>query len=791
MKTWSLRFIFVAVVSLIPGALAAQPQSAVIRGRVAGADRQPVAGAVVTLLDRLGSPIAATQTEADGSFQLENVPPGTYTLLAEAPPQRSDARVVAVQTPLPIDVQLTLAAHVAESVIVQGTAEAQVTTRMTIAGDAIRQLPTRMPSRGVQQVLATLPGWGSEDNGLLHVRGVDDGVLYVEDGLPVYDRMDALFGIAPDPASIGSLNVLTGYIPPEYGLKSGAVIEVQSSTTPRTEWVGTVDTGIGSDAVRSLRGFGGGPVGGRANLGVSVTSDRSDRFLDPVHPDNLHNEGNVLSSEVHLNVLATDANLVKVDVTGGRSRYEVPHGEAQEDAGQDQRQRVVQHSQSASWQRAWSDAAVSRLAAYRRHVDADLLGSPGDLPLSARSDRQQARTGLIAGLTYERRRHTLKFGFEVGHLTLREDFSFAVTNPQKAEAAGISERAAEFGVANPFRFADQANRGQWSFYAQDRVRGTDRFTVDFGLRFNRTHLLIPASQWSPRVGVAYAWPGATTTLRASLNRFFQPPQPEHLLLASSAGARALSPFAAEASSGNSGGANLEPERQTAWEVGIDRWFAGAIRLDTALWSRHVAQLRGPERLFWHDNHLSEQRGERYRARLGFTRRGTQVSRLVVVCQLHTVESGAGWPDQRRTLPGREHSLEISAGTRFTPDHDQRHLGAAGLIYQSGGRGFSASVAARYKSGTPLEVDDDDIADLTKRPGAELVDSEKGRVRARTVFDLSLSQTLHRGRRIDTSVRISVLNLANHAFALNFGNPFSGTHFGAPRTLRADLRIGLR
>ena len=790
MKTWSLRFIFVAVVSLIPGALAAQPQSAVIRGRVAGADRQPVAGAVVTLLDRLGSPIAATQTEADGSFQLENVPPGTYTLLAEAPPQRSDARVVAVQTPLPIDVQLTLAAHVAESVIVQGTAEAQVTTRMTIAGDAIRQLPTRMPSRGVQQVLATLPGWGSEDNGLLHVRGVDDGVLYVEDGLPVYDRMDALFGIAPDPASIGSLNVLTGYIPPEYRLKSGAVIEVQSSTTPRTEWVGTVDTGIGSDAVRSLRGFGGGPVGGRANLGVSVTSDRSDRFLDPVHPDNLHNEGNVLSSEVHLNVLATDANLVKVDVTGGRSRYEVPHGEAQEDAGQDQRQRVVQHSQSASWQRAWSDAAVSRLAAYRRHVDADLLGSPGDLPLSARSDRQQARTGLIAGLTYERRRHTLKFGFEVGHLTLREDFSFAVTNPQKAEAAGISERAAEFGVANPFRFADQANRGQWSFYAQDRVRGTDRFTVDFGLRFDRTHLLIPASQWSPRVGVAYAWPGATTTLRASLNRFFQPPQPEHLLLASSAGARALSPFAAEASSGNSGGADLEPERQTAWEVGIDRWFAGAIRLDTAYWSRHVRNYADPNVFFGttiiFPNSVASGTARGWDLRVEVPRyRGWSSYASYTLSKVEQVGPINGG------LFLEEHSLEISAGTRFTPDHDQRHLGAAGLIYQSGGRGFSASVAARYESGTPLEVDDDDIADLTKRPGAQLVDSEKGRVRARTVFDLSLSQTLHRGRRIDTSVRLSVLNLANHAFALNFGNPFSGTHFGAPRTLRADLRIGLR
>ena len=137
----------------------------------------------------------------------------------------------------------------------------------------------------------------------------------------------------------------------------------------------------------------------------------------------------------------------------------------------------------------------------------------------------------------------------------------------------------------------------------------------------------------------------------------------------------------------------------------------------------------------------------------------------------------------------ENIIEIGPGTRFTPDHDQRHTSAAGLTYQSVSRGFSASLAARYGSGTPLEVEEDDVADLMARPGAELADFERGRVRPRTVFDVTLSQTLHRGRRTETSVRVSVLNLTNRAYALNFGNPFSGTHFGAPRTARAELRIG--
>ena len=43
--------------------------------------------------------------------------------------------------------------------------------------------------------------------------------------MPIYDRVDASFGVAPDPSGIGSLHVMTGYVPAEYGLKSGAVIE--------------------------------------------------------------------------------------------------------------------------------------------------------------------------------------------------------------------------------------------------------------------------------------------------------------------------------------------------------------------------------------------------------------------------------------------------------------------------------------------------------------------------------------------------------------------------------------
>ena len=792
MTTQFRRWMMAAAMLGLPTPLSAQQQSAIIRGLVAGADGQAVAQATVILLDQLGSRVAATQTEANGRFRLDDVAPGTYTLFAEAPPERSEARIVTVQAALPIDVELTLAARIAESVIVRGSVDGPpATTRMTISGEALRQMPTRLPSRGVQEMLATLPGWAGEDNGLLHVRGVDDGVLYVEDGVPVYNRLDAVFGIAPDPSSIGSINVLTGYIPPEYGLKSGAVIEVQSSNAPRTGWAASIDASIGGEALRSVRARGGGPVGGRASLGLSAASERSDRTLDPVHPDNLHNDGGVVSGEAHLSVLPSSTDLVKITAGHGRSRHQVPHGETQEEAGQDQRQRLRQDAQSGSWQRFWSDTLVSQVAVYRRHVSADLRSSPADTPLSASSDRQQDRLGALAGLTFQRHRHTMKVGFEAARLTLREDFEFAVTDTKEAAAAEISERAAGFSLENPFRFRESADRKQWAFYVQDRVRATDRFTVDFGVRFDRTNLLNPASAWSPRVGLAYSWPESATTVRASLNRFFQPPQPEHLLLSSSAAARALSPFVdPDERDVNTGGADLEPERQTAWEVGVDRRFAGTARLDLAYWSRDVRNYADPNVFFGTSiifpNSVASGHARGLDLRLEMARyRGWSSYLSYAISKVEQVGPINGGLFLEANI------REIGTGTRFIPDHDQRHVGAAGLSYQSASRGLSASLAARYGSGTPIEVDDDDLADLTIRPGAELADFERGRVRPRTIVDLTLSQTLHRRRRTETSVRVGVLNLTDRAYALNFGNPFSGTHFGAPRTFRADVRIGFQ
>ncbi len=135
--------------------------------------------------------------------------------------------------------------------------------------------------------------------------------------------------------------------------------------------------------------------------------------------------------------------------------------------------------------------------------------------------------------------------------------------------------------------------------------------------------------------------------------------------------------------------------------------------------------------------------------------------------------------------------DIGPGVEFVPDHDQRVVASGGLVW-TGRRGVSLSGAVRYESGTPMELDDDEEADeLAGRPGAGRVDFDRGRVRPRTLVSVVGSLPVWQTARAEVSLRAAVLNLLGARYAYNFGNPFSGTHFGAPRTASVSVRLATR
>jgi outer membrane receptor protein involved in Fe transport len=767
---------------------AAQLQVASVRGRVLDAGRLPVAGATVQLTDAYGTATATGATSATGSFEFPDVAPGSYTVEVTLDGTVLVARAIVVRGSLPVELTLQAGSLVSERVVVSGDAASSTPERpWTVAGETVRRAPEPLPSQRVQGALATLPGWMAEDNGLLHVRGVDDGLLYIQDGIPVYERVDRLFGLPPNPSGIASLHVLNGYIPPEYGFKAGAVVVVRSETGVGGSWSGTLDSGVGGDATRYAEGFAAGPIGARGGLMFTASDERNARFLDPVDPGNLHNDGRSSSAGAQL-TWGGGGSVFTGSIQGGSDRYDVPNSASQEEAGQDQRQRTRQLLASGAWQRVLSDRLVWQASAYRRFGSASLFGSPYDQPVTADGRRDDTRYGVLASLSHQRGRHTIKVGGEASALRLDEDFSFAVTDAGAGEEAGLSGQALTYTRDEPFVFGDGRHAGLWSLYAQDVYQPSDRVTVNAGLRFDRSRLLVESSQWSPRLGVAYRI-GERTTVRASFMRLFQPPQAEYLLLASSEEARILSPFADD--DAVTGGSEVPPERQTALELSATHVLGGGWEVTGSAWRRRGEDVDDPNVFFGTTvtvpNSVARQHAHGLDVRLSSPLRAPLTASITYtharVTQFGPVTGGLFLEDE---------VAAIQDGTEFTPDHDQRHALVLASSYADARGAWRISGSFRYQTGTPVGLDGDedgDAADLGDRPGSDVVDFESGRVKARAVVDLQGEWTFARSPRVGASVIVWIANLDNQSYAYNFGNPFSGTHFGPPRRAGVSLRIG--
>jgi hypothetical protein len=353
--------------------------------------------------------------DESGTYVFNDVPFDRYTLTIEAPGFRLAKQEVTVRSNLPValNIALTLAGS-QETMQVQarsGLVESEsASTETDLAQVQIDELPGVSGSHQLQQIVATTPGMVTENDGLLHVRGVDDGVLYVIDGIPIMDRVDALTGISPDVNAIRSMNVMTGGIPAEFGGRSGAVVQIEEKTGLDSAWMGSVTAGAGSFDATEISSTIGGSITNKLGIFAAETFSRSHRFLDPPDPGNFNNRGGAGKLNGRLDFKPSDGDLLILHASGLGTDIHVPNTELQEAAGQRQREEFRANEESLSWNRLWSGITQSSLAYYRQSYTAKLFGSAFDVPLFASQDRHHVRYGLIGNLTHFYHGHIFKAG---------------------------------------------------------------------------------------------------------------------------------------------------------------------------------------------------------------------------------------------------------------------------------------------------------------------------------------------------------------------------------------------
>ncbi|MGZ8844032.1 MAG: TonB-dependent receptor, partial [Pyrinomonadaceae bacterium] len=742
-----------------------------IQGTVKDPNGALLPNATVTLTQPVTGYKQSVTTDAGGSFRIVNVPFNTYKLRVEAAGFQSSEQPIDLESAVPatFDVALTLEATT-EKVTVTASNEAMVETDRTSSDTDISQTILERPagaapSRAIESMVASTPGFVTDDNGRMHPRGSESQVQYVIDGIPVTDNLSAIFSTSIDARTLRTVEVMTGGIPAEFGDKLAGVINVNTRSGlegPTQGGVsfsgGSFSTGeLGADFSTHTKKF-----GFLANLSAST----SQRYLDPPTLENFHNFGRSGKGFFRLDYQFNQNNSLRGTLTFGGSNFQVPNRAAQELAGQDQRQRLRDSSQNLTYLHIFSANTVATISFFNRGGTASLSSNTSSTPVVAVQDRSLRNFGWLGSVATTRHGHNLKFGGQATITPVREQFSFYPTvrfdDLVDEDGNVFPNPVNNFNAANPFRFNDNRTGRTLSVYVQDRFTVFKNFTLDAGVRYDNYRLVIGEQALSPRIGVAYYIAKTKTTLHASYNRFFQPPPAENLLLASSLQAAAISPISVL--QGVVTIRPILPDKEHAFEFGAQQSLSKFFRLNLTVYQKRIENFSDKDQFF--------ETGVIFPLAISSGRVTGEEARLETT-DIHGFRGFISYANARAygvtpinggLFLGEDPGAFQIAGLKFANDHDQRNAAQFQLSYNHKS-GVYAIFSGRYDSGVPVDVEPgttvaDFIAAGFDPRLYDQIDFQRNRVKPRTILNFSVGADLFQKERASLNLQFDVQNLTN-------------------------------
>jgi outer membrane receptor protein involved in Fe transport len=796
----TLPVLFLTLLLFGAGNAWAQTRIGTVSGSVKDPNGALVPGASVTISQPVTGYKQTVQTDAQGAFRLVNIPFNTYKVRAEAAGFQPAEQSIDLESALPTNIDLTVGVG-AEAASVTVTSdnsallESDRTSSDTDISQTVLERPTgAAPSRAIESIVASTPGFVTDDNGRMHPRGSESQVQYVVDGVPITDNLSAIFSTSLDSRTMRTVEVLTGGIPAEFGDRLAGVINVNTRSGlegPTQGGVsfsgGSFSTGeIGADFATHTKRFG---------FLTNLSASTSQRYLDPPTIDNFHNFGRSGKGFFRLDYTISQNDSLRGTFTFGGTNFQVPNRLEQQLAGQNQRQRNRDNSQSITLDHIFSPNALGQISFFNRHSAARLTSNTNSTPVVAFQDRTLQNTGLLGSLSLTRSNHSIKLGGQITVTPVHEEFSFypTVAFDDLVDENGntVPNPVNAFNAANPFLFKGRKTGRTLSAYVQDRFTVFKNFTLDAGVRYDNYKLLIQEQALSPRVGVAYFIPQTKTTLRASYNRLFQPPPAENLLLASSPQAAAISPIVVL--TGITTVKPILPDKENVFEAGAQQLVSKYVRLNLTVYQKRIKNFSDKDQFFEtgviFPIAISAGRvtGEEVRIE------STDIRGFHGFLSYANARAYGVTPINGGLFLGEDpQDLQLS-GLKFANDHDQRNELQFQLGYTHRRSGLYAIFNGRYDSGVPTDI----------APGTTLaqfvangfdprlyqeIDFQRGRVKPRMVLDFSVGADLFQKERTSLNFQFDVQNLTDELFLYNFESVFSGTHVGYPRLLSARLSL---
>jgi outer membrane receptor protein involved in Fe transport len=398
----------------------------------------------------------------------------------------------------------------------------------TVSRAAIERLP-QGDNTPIDKVILQMPGVSYDtavSNPDFHVRNEYANVQIRINGVVLPEGVSAL-GPFLDTSFIGSMSLLTGALPAEYGLRTAGVLDITSRSfaTPG----GDVSLYGGSRQTFTPSFDYGGSVG-NSEYFVTARGNWNDLGLENPTPTTnaIHDQTQQGKFFGYASTLLDESTRLSFITAASYSAFQIPNNPGQPPLGDfgppvydssslNENEYDTYVANIAAWQRHGTDGDA-QVAVYSRYADVHFVPDTfGDLVFNdVASDvtRESVMNGLQADASYiVNDRHTLRAGLAVSE----ED-----TNVSDISTVLPGDVGAVTGP--PFTIADKSSLLGWNIgvYIQDEWKLTDQLTLNTGLRFDQLYQYVDANQLSPRAALVYK-PFDGTTLHAGYARYFTPP----------------------------------------------------------------------------------------------------------------------------------------------------------------------------------------------------------------------------------------------------------------------------
>jgi outer membrane receptor protein involved in Fe transport len=473
-----------------------------------------------------GNVLPETRVAAPAPRKKPRTPPQPVVARQPRPAAPTQAQVVATQNE-----KLDAARNTILAPIGAGTYE--------LSRQAIESLPQGV-NTGVDKVLLQTPGVSQDSaaSGDLHVRNEHGNVQYRINGIQLPDGVGA-FGQILDTGFIGSLNLITGALPAQYGLRTAGVVDIQTKNDAFNN-TGSVSLYGGSHGTITPYFEYGGTSGqtqyyltGRYlhnNLGIENPTPAREAIHDLTQQE----KGFAYVST------AIDATSRLTYIGGAyNAAFQIPNRPGQpanfiafglntfDSAQLNERQYEFTNFNVVAYQKSAGDLDY-QIAYFNRYNQLHYRPDPiGDILINGvASDvyRQSLTNGIQEDTSYRiGYAHTLRFGFSVSaEQSLVNNVSQIL--PVNPVTGNQTDPITGQPFGPPFSAFDSSSKLGWlvGTYVSDEWKITNQLTLNTGLRFDQMFQYVDANQLSPRISLTWK-PTDETTFHVGYARYFTPP----------------------------------------------------------------------------------------------------------------------------------------------------------------------------------------------------------------------------------------------------------------------------